>query len=129
MNEKSDDRSNGAVFFCGLLTGLGLGAGLAMLYAPKAGSELRRDLKDGASDLSQAAKDTWQDVATTATAAVQKGREAYEQSRGAVQDVADTVARSADRIQGAVKDATEAASSAAASGAAFWSSGGAAKRH
>jgi gas vesicle protein len=106
MNENYEDRSGNGAFICGLLTGVTLGAGLAMLFAPKPGSELRRDLAAGASDLGQAAKDTWQDIATTATDAVQKGREVYDQARGTVQDVADSASRSMDRVKAAVKDST-----------------------
>ena len=105
MNAKNEDRSNRGAFLCGLLTGITVGAGLAMLYAPKRGSEVRRDLADGASDLGQAARDTWQDVTTTASAAVQKGREAYEQTRAAVQGVADSTSQSVDRAKQAVADA------------------------
>ncbi len=105
MDTKYEDSSNGAAFFCGLLTGLTLGAGLALLYAPKPGSQIRRDLADGASDLGQAAKDTWQDVTTTATTAVQKGREAYDEARRGVADVAATASKSVDRVRAAVKNA------------------------
>ena len=38
-------------FVLGLLTGTVLGAGLGMLFAPKAGSELRRQLSDQAGSL------------------------------------------------------------------------------
>jgi gas vesicle protein len=102
MNARHEDHSNGAAFFCGLLTGLTLGAGLAMLFAPKSGLEMRRDLADGASDLRQTAKDSWEDVTTTATAAVQKGREAFELTRKTVQDLADSASKSVDSVRAAV---------------------------
>jgi gas vesicle protein len=112
MTERHEDHSNGGAFLCGLLTGVTLGAGLAMLFAPKPGTEFRRDLAEGASDLGHAAKDTWEDVTTTATGAVQKGREAYNQTRKTVQNVADSVNRSVDGVQAAVKDAANAVTAA-----------------
>ena len=41
----------------GLVTGLLVGAGLGMLFAPKKGSELRKDLTDKCNDLWNKAKD------------------------------------------------------------------------
>jgi gas vesicle protein len=42
--DRYDNEGSGAGFMMGLLTGTVLGAGLGMLLAPKAGSELRSDL-------------------------------------------------------------------------------------
>jgi len=107
QDRRYDDRSTGMGFVCGLLTGVTVGAGLAMLFAPKAGADMRRDLADGASDLGRTAKDTWQEVTTSAGAAVQKGREVYEQAKGTVQNAADTASKSVDRVKTAVKDAAD----------------------
>jgi gas vesicle protein len=117
MTREHEDRSNVGVFVCGLLTGAALGAAAAILLAPKAGWKMRRDLADGVGDLGQAAKDRWGDVTAAASSAVDKGREAFEQARGTVQDVADGASKSADRVKGAVKDAASDVASAIASGA------------
>src|ERR1700688_4239203 len=105
MTGEHEDRLNIGVFVCGLLTGAALGATAAILLAPKAGWKMRRDLADGVGDLGQAAKDRWGDVTAAASSAVDKGREAFEQARGTVQDVADSASKSADRVKGAVKEA------------------------
>jgi gas vesicle protein len=115
MTARHEDRSNVGVFVCGLLTGAALGAATAILLAPKAGWKMRRDLADGVADLGQAAKDRWGDVTAAASSAVDKGREAFDQARGTVQDVADS--KSADRVKGAVKDAASDVASAITSGA------------
>src|SRR5688500_10930681 len=46
-----DESSGGGAFLMGLIAGAVLGAGLGMLLAPKAGSELRSQLGDTASRL------------------------------------------------------------------------------
>jgi gas vesicle protein len=109
------DGSGSAAFVCGLLTGVTLGAVAAMLFAPKPGREMRRDLADGAGELGQAAKDRWGDVTEAASKAVDKGREAYGQAVGTVQRVADSASKAADGVKGAVKDAASDAASAVAS--------------
>jgi gas vesicle protein len=112
-----DDRSGGGAFFMGILTGSLLGAALAVLFAPKRGSDMRRDLADGAGGLGQAAKERWDDVTAAASSAVDKGRDAYDQARGSAQDAAETVGKSADRIKEVARDAADAVVSAGASSA------------
>jgi hypothetical protein len=46
-----NEGSGGGSFVMGLLTGTVLGAGLGMLFAPKAGSELRNQLSEQAGNL------------------------------------------------------------------------------
>jgi gas vesicle protein len=104
------DGSGGAAFVCGLLTGVTVGAAAAMLFAPKPGRDMRRDLADGATDLGQAAKDRWRDVTEAASTAVDKGRETYHQAVGSAEQVADSAGQSLDNARDAVK---EVASSAA----------------
>ena len=50
MANRDDDRRGnyGVGFFVGVLTGLGLGAAIAVLFAPKPGRELRADVRDAA---------------------------------------------------------------------------------
>lgn len=55
------DRSmaeSGAGFLVGLLSGVAVGIGIGMLFAPRSGSELRQDLARSANDLQRAASDT-----------------------------------------------------------------------
>ena len=49
--ENESNGNGGGSFVMGLLTGTVLGAGLGMLFAPKAGSELRNQLSEQAGNL------------------------------------------------------------------------------
>jgi gas vesicle protein len=81
-------RSDGGGFLMGILAGTALGAALAMLFAPKAGWEIRRDLANGVADINEMAKDGWKDVTTVTSSAVGKGLEAYDQARGTAKQTA-----------------------------------------
>jgi gas vesicle protein len=123
-----DDRSGGG-FFMGIVTGSLLGGALAVLFAPKPGSDMRRDLADGAGELGQAAKERWEDVTAAASSAVEKGREAYGQARASAQEAAAQVGKSADNIEGAVKDAASTVASATASSVSAATAAGQRQRH
>jgi gas vesicle protein len=80
--------SSGGSFVMGLLTGAFLGAGLGMLLAPKAGSELRNQLSDQADSLGHKAADQYGRVTGKAREWVDRGREAgaevYDKARDLV---------------------------------------------
>jgi gas vesicle protein len=59
-----DDRSHG--FATGMLTGAMVGAGLALLFAPKAGAELRGDLNDSLTSVRDAVARRYQALAEMA---------------------------------------------------------------
>ncbi|HEX9019874.1 MAG TPA: YtxH domain-containing protein [Nitrospirota bacterium] len=73
--EKMDGSGSFVVPF--LMGGL-VGAGIALMLAPKSGKELRKDIKDLTSDTREA-------IAST----IDKGKELYEGSRAAVKDAID----------------------------------------
>jgi gas vesicle protein len=50
------------VFLAGLLTGLAIGAGAALLYAPQAGVETRRQLVRRGRRVKARAEDAWEDL-------------------------------------------------------------------
>ena len=58
--DRFDDEGSGGGFMLGLIAGAVLGAGLGMLLAPKAGSELRGQLGDQASRLRERANEGYQ---------------------------------------------------------------------
>jgi gas vesicle protein len=90
MAERYEQGSGGGGFTMGLVVGAAFGAVAAMLFAPKPGWEMRRDLADSAGDLGQTVKDRWDDVTEAASSAVEKGREVYGEARGTAQNVADS---------------------------------------
>jgi gas vesicle protein len=96
MTERYDKGSGGSGFTMGLVVGVTFGAVAAMLFAPKSGSETRRDLADSAGDLRQAAKDRWENVSEAVSSAVDKGRETYDQVVGTMQAVAHVAEHSVD---------------------------------
>jgi gas vesicle protein len=79
--EREDD---GGSFLMGLLAGTVLGAGLGMLFAPKAGSELRNQLGEQAGRLKNQATDGYQQATEKVSQIVDRGREAYDRARSSV---------------------------------------------
>jgi gas vesicle protein len=71
------------------LLGLGVGVGLALLFAPMSGEETRNNLADRANDLKNSA------------------RESYEQNRDRVQRGVETIRSTAERAMGRVRSASE----------------------
>ena len=70
-------------FLMGLLAGTVLGAGLGMLFAPKAGSELRGQLGEQANRLRSSANDAYGAASEKVSHMVDRGREAYDRARSA----------------------------------------------
>ena len=67
---------DGGSFVMGLLTGTVLGAGLGMLFAPKAGSELRGQLSEQAGSLANSASEGYRKASEAATEGYKKASEA-----------------------------------------------------
>jgi gas vesicle protein len=66
-------------FVIGLMTGTVLGTGLAMLFAPKAGSELRTQLSDQAAALANRAQEGARRAAENAGRWAETGKEAVNE--------------------------------------------------
>ena len=61
-----DQDSTGRLFVFGFMAGVALGAGAALLMAPKTGAELRSDLGRGMTTLNDAVRRAYRDVAERA---------------------------------------------------------------
>ena len=71
MTRWNDQESTGSgMFLLGAVAGALLGAGVALLMAPKAGTEVRRDLSDGYNSVRDAAQRRYRDLAERASAKV-----------------------------------------------------------
>ena len=131
-----NEGNGGGSFVMGLLTGTVLGAGLGMLFAPKAGSELRNQLTEQAGNLANQAQDGIRKVAETDWA--ERGRDLYGKAkdaaakgadeaqkyvRDAASSVKDTAAKSADEAKSYVRDTTNAVKDVAASASHAYASG------
>jgi gas vesicle protein len=90
MAEQYDrfEESNGGGFMIGLLAGTVVGAALGILFAPKAGFEIRNQLSDQAGKIADQASKGYRRAADTAASWADKGRqktqEAYDRTREAV---------------------------------------------
>jgi gas vesicle protein len=62
----TNDGNGGSGFALGMLAGVIVGAGVALLFAPKAGQELRQDLGESMGKLKDAAARRYRDVADKA---------------------------------------------------------------
>jgi len=92
----------GGSFVLGLLTGTVLGAGLGMLFAPKAGSELRSQLSEQAGNVANQASEGYRRASETAGQWAEKGKDVYSKA-------SDAVTKGAQEAQKYVRNATEAA--------------------
>lgn len=61
-----NQRDNGTGFTTGVLMGALVGAGVALLFAPKAGAELREDLGDSVSSVRDAVTRRYRELASRA---------------------------------------------------------------
>lgn len=79
------EREEGSgAFLMGLLAGTVLGAGLGMLFAPRAGSELRTQISDQAGRWRNTANDAYHQASEKVTQFVDRGKEAYDKARGSM---------------------------------------------
>ena len=83
-----EEESGGGGFLIGLLCGTAIGAAIGLMFAPKAGSELRQRLYDQTGDIRRKAYETYDQaseqvntVATKARQAVERGKEAFDTAR------------------------------------------------
>ncbi len=88
--DRLEREEGGGSFLMGLLAGTVLGAGLGMLFAPKAGSELRSQLTESAGQLRSRANEFGQQASDKVSQMVDRGREAYDRARTSVSDMAST---------------------------------------
>jgi gas vesicle protein len=78
------ENEGGGGFMMGLLTGTVLGAGLGMLLAPKAGTELRGQLGEQARNLGSKATDATRRASEAASGWAERGRDMVSHAREAI---------------------------------------------
>ncbi len=78
-----EEESGGGGFLIGLLCGTALGAAIALMFAPKAGSEIRQTLYDSTGDIRRKAYDAYGQATEQVNNIVSKGRQAVERGREA----------------------------------------------
>jgi len=85
-----EEETGGGGFVFGLLCGAALGAAVGLMFAPKAGFELRRTIYDSTGDIRRKAYDAYGQATQTVNEVVSKGREAVDRGRQAYESARDT---------------------------------------
>ena len=101
--DREEHEGGGGGFMMGLLTGTVLGAGLGMLFAPKAGSEMRHKLGEQANSFGRVAGEQYRRASDAATGIVEKAQKRVDETR-------ERVGRKAEDLR---SEATERAGEAA----------------
>jgi gas vesicle protein len=78
-----EDETGSSGFLLGLLAGTALGAAIALMFAPRAGSEFRQTLYDSTTDLRRKAYDAYGQATEQVNNMVAKGRQAVDRGREA----------------------------------------------
>lgn len=105
--DRYDNEGQGNGFVMGLLTGAVLGAGIGMLLAPKAGTELRGTIGEQARSLGNMASEQYRRASQTAGGWAERGREFVDKARDAVQRGAEDVRDYAGTTTGASPSGTQ----------------------
>ena len=108
------ENDHGGGFMMGLLTGTVLGAGLGMLLAPKAGSELRGQLGEQARHLGSKASEQYRRASEQAGGWAERGRDMVNQAR-------EAVGRGAEEARGYAGATTGSSYSSGSTGSSFGS--------
>src|SRR3989440_12908861 len=81
-----EEESGGGGFLIGLLCGTALGAAVGLMFAPKAGSELRQTLYESTDDIRKKAYDAYGQATEQVNTYVSKGKQAVERGREAFEN-------------------------------------------
>ena len=102
--DRYENEGSGGGFMMGLLTGTVLGAGLGMLLAPKAGSELRGAIGEQARNIGNMASEQYRKASDIASEGYRKATDAAsgwsDKGREFVDRARDAVSRGAEEARG-----------------------------
>jgi len=87
-----EEESGGGGFLLGLLCGTALGAAIGLMFAPKAGSEIRQTLYESTGDIRRKAYDAYGQATEQVNTVVSKGRQAVDRGREAFESARQTAA-------------------------------------
>jgi gas vesicle protein len=99
-NDRYENEGSGAGFMMGLLTGTVLGAGLGILLAPRAGSELRGAIGAQARTFGNKASEHYRRASDQASGWAEKGKDFVEKGKDFVDRAREAVSRGADEARG-----------------------------
>jgi gas vesicle protein len=89
MRFKEDDSNIDSILLA-LVAGVGIGFGLGILYAPRAGSKTRAALARGANDRLDQLKDQFDDFSDSASDLLDKGKRAAAKHKDTLVSVSDS---------------------------------------
>ena len=87
-------------FALGVVIGAAIGAGLALLLAPRSGRELRGDLASRARKARESAADGYRQGRERVEHLVDKGREAYDKARGVAHRTKEDIKQNVGELVG-----------------------------
>lgn len=102
--DRVERENGGGAFLMGMLAGTVLGAGLGMLFAPKAGAEVRKQLSEQASRLRSTANDTIQQASEKLSQASHQASERIGQASEKVSQIVDRGREAYDRAKAPVSE-------------------------
>ena len=89
MNSRGESQQSGLLFFAGLCAGAIVGTGVALLFAPRPGAELREQLADSAARARDAAS-------KTVDAFTQRGQQMAARVQSTVAQASEEISRATD---------------------------------
>lgn len=95
--DRVEREDGGGSFLMGLLAGTVLGAGLGMLFAPKAGAETRRQVMEEAKRLRSTANDSYGQATDKVSQIVDRGRDVVDRGIERGREVVDRSREAVDR--------------------------------
>jgi gas vesicle protein len=90
MHDEAECNSTAKGFLVGLGIGSLVGAGLALLFAPKAGTETREDIKTAAGQIKTKAGELAEDVTESSEELVKKSKELLQTTKSKIKEVVET---------------------------------------
>ena len=84
--ETGDPRRSGGSFVSGLLWGVAVGAALGMMFAPRKGADLRRDVAHSANRIRRQVAETYGGASDAVRDAVTRGQRAVNAGKAAFQN-------------------------------------------
>jgi gas vesicle protein len=94
-----EEESGGGGFVIGLLCGAALGAAVGLMFAPKAGTQLRKTLYDSTGDIRKKASDAYDQATQTVNDYVAKGRDAVERGKQAFESARSDFSTTSSGVQ------------------------------
>ena len=94
--DETHGRNGGATFLVGFIAGSMLGAGLALLFAPRPGDQTRRDVAERAQRVREKARDGLGTASERVTQFAERGKEMYKTAADKAREAAQAVREGRD---------------------------------